>query len=409
MGMSSDHLHNLTCQNLPSLLSSFVDTFVDFSVSGGIFLLPSLPNPDLDSIPCTSNNPLSASPLRTVYPAPSRLVAIGDLHGDLFKTKQALRLAGLIDAGDRWSGGSTTVVQVGDVLDRGGDELKIIYFLEKLKREAARNNGRVITMNGNHEIMNIDGDFRFATLEGLEEFKDWAKWYCVGNDLKKSCDGLDGNFRDLFDGVPNEFLGVKPELLDGIRARIAALRPQGPISQRFLSENHTVVVVGDSIFVHGGLLPKHVEYGLERVNEDVREWIRGVKDRVDKDLVKGSNSIVWTRKFSNHIPKESDCSTLEHVLNTIPGARRMIMGHTIQNGITGACGERAIRIDVGMSRGCGNGLPEVLEITEESGIRVLTSNPLYARNYGGYFDAHQEGRNGFFVPERGHKQVEVNA
>ncbi|CAN0891722.1 Shewanella-like protein phosphatase 2 [Linum grandiflorum] len=57
----------------------------------------------------------------------------------------------------------------------------------------------------------------------------------------------------------------------------------------------------------------------------------------------------------------------------------MIMGHTIQEGgINAICENRAIRIDVGMSKGCGNGLPEVLEIDgEKSQVRILTSNPLY--------------------------------
>lgn len=45
-------------------------------------------------------------------PAPERLVAIGDLHGDLQKARRALRLAGVVDEKDRWVGGKTVVVQV---------------------------------------------------------------------------------------------------------------------------------------------------------------------------------------------------------------------------------------------------------------------------------------------------------
>ncbi|KAL3506857.1 hypothetical protein ACH5RR_032239 [Cinchona calisaya] len=405
--------NNMTCQNLPSLLSSFVDTFIDFSVSGGLFLLP--PNSNLgpklntDASP-NKVEPILSTPLQTIYPAPTRLVAVGDLHGDLSKSKQALCLAGLINAEDRWCGGSTTVVQVGDILDRGGDELKIMYLFEKLKREAAEDGGTIITMNGNHEIMNIDGDFRYAAPEGLEEFKDWGIWLCVGNDMKRLCDGFGGLIEDPFDGIPHEFSNVKPELFQGIRARLAALKPEGPIAKRFLSRNQTVVVVGDSVFAHGGLLPNHVEYGLEKVNEHVRDWILGVKEKVAGELVKGSNSIVWTRKYSHELAKDCDCSTLEHVLNTIPGVKRMIMGHTIQEGgINGACSNRAIRIDVGMSKGCGNGLAEVLEINENSQIKILTSNPLYQKNSENLRANPQDGHEPFILPKHGQKQVEVQA
>ncbi|MFS8007966.1 putative protein-tyrosine-phosphatase [Helianthus anomalus] len=145
------------CKNIPNLVSSFVDTFIDFTVAG--IFLPDPPFP-----------PFS----QTTYPPPDRLIVVGDLHGDLSKTQQALRLTGLIDAGDRWSGGAATLVQVGDVLDRGGEELKIVYFLEKLKRQAVKDGGNVITMNENHEILNVDRNFYSTDPYWLEEFRNWA-------------------------------------------------------------------------------------------------------------------------------------------------------------------------------------------------------------------------------------------
>ncbi|CAL5414178.1 unnamed protein product [Camellia sinensis] len=385
---------HITCKNLPHLLSSFIDTFVDFTVSG--LFLPPNPNP----------NPS----LQTTYPSPDRLIAIGDLHGDLQKSKQALRLARLIDPSDRWIGGSATLVQVGDVLDRGGDEIKILYFLEKLKRQAAEVGGKIVTMNGNHEIMNIDGDFRFVTKSALDEFRVWADWYCVGNSMKSLCDGLEKP-KDLYRGLPLVFPNLKQEISDGVRARFAALRPEGPISSRFLANNLTIVVVGDSVFVHGGLLPSHVDYGLDRINEEVRDWISGLKESVSKNLIRGRNSVVWLRKFSQELAQHCDCSTLEHVLATIPGAKRMIMGHTIQeSGINGVCENRAIRIDVGMSKGCINGLPEVLEINGNSELRVLTSNPIYQKRYeSSVVESNTKEGLGLLIPEHGPKQVEVKA
>nr|XP_043622958.1 shewanella-like protein phosphatase 2 [Erigeron canadensis] len=370
------------CTNLPNIVSSFIDTFVDFTVSS-IFL------PDPPSPPFT----------QTTYLAPARLVAVGDLHGDLDKAKQALNLAGLIDANDNWSGGSSTLVQVGDGLDRGGEELKILYLFEKLKRQAVKIGGNVITMNGNHEIMNLDGNFYCTLPSGLDEFQHWADWFCIGNNMKRLCKGLE-NPTDLYKGIPLSFPGVKQEYVNGFRARIAALRPRGPIATRFLSKNLTVLVVGESVFVHGGILPHHVAYGLEQINNNVRDWIMGLKDNVSADLVRSRGSVVSLRKYSTKVPEDCDCSMLEHALATIPGARRLIMGHTIQKGgINGACDNRAIRIDVGMSKGCINGLPEVLEITENSNLRILTSKA-----------ADQLKRHDFVIPEKhGTQEVQVEA
>lgn len=303
------------------------------------------------------------------------------------------------------------VVQVGDVLDRGGEELKILYFLEKLKREAERSGGKILTMNGNHEIMNVEGDFRYVNKEGLEEFQVWLDWYCLGNKMKSLCSGLDKP-KDPYQGIPMSFPGAREDCFEGLRARIAALRPQGPIAKRFLSKNLTVAVVGDSVFVHGGLLAEHIEYGLERINEEVREWINGLRGgRYAPGYCRGGNSVVWLRKFSDEMAHKCDCSALEHALSTIPGVKRMIMGHTIQEaGINGVCDNKAIRIDVGMSKGCSDGLPEVLEIRKDSGVRIVTSNPLYKENPNSHLaNDSQMGLGVLVPPENVPKQVEVKA
>ncbi|KAF5733945.1 Calcineurin-like metallo-phosphoesterase superfamily protein [Tripterygium wilfordii] len=409
------------CKTMPELVASFVDTFVDFSV-GGIFLPPSNPNltPNSASQVSFPTDPSPApQPLQTRYPAPDRLIAIGDLHGDLEKSKQAFRLAGLIDGSDRWTGGSAAVVQVGDVFDRGGEELKILYFLEKLKREAVRSGGYLITINGNHEIRNVEGNFGYATKAGLEEFRAWGFWFLAGNQIKDLCRGLEKQ-KDPFQGIPSVIPGVKEEYQHGFRARIAALRPDGPIARRFLSKNLTVAVVGDSVFVHGGVLADHVNYGLERINEEVSNWLNGLMGKSDPAHCKGRNAVIRSRKFSDDSKTSCDCSALEHVLATIPGAKRMIMGHTIQKfGINGVCDNRAIRIDVGMSKGCTNGLPEVLEINGNSELQVLTSNPLYqnkSKSYLGadrkqgsntYLGADRKQEPGVLLPE--HKEVAVEA
>ena len=48
-----------------------------------------------------------------------RIVAIGDVHGDADAFLALLRRTGLVDESRHWTGGRATLVQTGDVLDRG--------------------------------------------------------------------------------------------------------------------------------------------------------------------------------------------------------------------------------------------------------------------------------------------------
>lgn len=109
------------CKQVPSLFSSFVDAFVDYAV-GGQILRKSVSSPSVDDL--NALDPVYAKldeappivikeeEIQTWVPAPKRLVAIGDLHGDLAKARAALQVAEVIDEHDRWVGGQTVVVQV---------------------------------------------------------------------------------------------------------------------------------------------------------------------------------------------------------------------------------------------------------------------------------------------------------
>ena len=65
------------------------------------------------------------------------LCAIGDMHGDLDHALAALRLCGAVDADGAWVGGGMTVVQTGDVVDRGNASVPTLHMLWGLRRQAA--------------------------------------------------------------------------------------------------------------------------------------------------------------------------------------------------------------------------------------------------------------------------------
>jgi hypothetical protein len=282
---------------------------------------PALPAPSSNASSPAGPAPMSA---RIARPGAPRIVAIGDLHGDLDAARKVLRLAGAIDANDAWAGDKLVVVQTGDQIDRGDDDRKILELFERLQREAKAKGGEVIALNGNHELMNVAADFRYVT---------------PGSD----------------------------EAFGGRAERQAAFAPGGTFA-KMLAERPIFVKVGDSVFVHGGILPKHVAYGLDRLNDETRAWLTASAGARLPTAVMAEDGPVWTRTYSA-APSREDCATLGKALAQM-GAKRMIMGHTVQRGgISSACDEKAWRIDVGMSRFY-QGPIEALEITGDT-IKVL--------------------------------------
>lgn len=267
------------------------------------------------------------------YPGVERLVAIGDLHGDLEAARTALRLAGAVNDEDRWIGGDLTIVQTGDILDRGDDAMEILDLLENLDGQARAVGGGIHLLNGNHELMNVKLDMRYTSVGAFVDF--------------------------LPDAQPDPEAATAQDVVDGLAERILAMRPGGPLALRF-AERNVVSIVGDTVFVHGGVLPHIAEYGIERLNQEAREWIRG--DRLcQPPLLLASDGPVWARHYSDE-PDAEDCRLLEITLEKL-GAERMVVGHTVQSGgISSACGGRVWRIDVGMAEHYG-GSPAVLDLS----------------------------------------------
>jgi hypothetical protein len=277
-------------------------------------------------------------------PAVPRIVALGDLHGDLAATRAALRLAGATDEGGRWAGGTLVLVQTGDEIDRGDHDRAIIDLFDRLADEARAAGGAVHALNGNHEIMNVQGDFRYVTEGSFKEF--------------------DGS---TFADPSSPVLGRVPERA---RARAAAFAPGGPYAKK-LAARPVILMVGDTVFAHAGVLPAHARYGAGKINREVQAWMSGAT-QTPPAAVTAEDGPVWTRRYGPTDLGPDDCEVLGRALGAL-GARRMVVGHTVQKGgITSACGDRVWRIDVGMSAYYG-GRPEALEIAGES-VRILKRN-----------------------------------
>jgi len=276
-------------------------------------------------------------------PAAERIVAIGDLHGDVSALRAVLRLAGAIDPRDKWIGKDLVVVQTGDQLDRGDDEPQIIELLTRLESEAQAAGGAVHVLNGNHEVMNVQADFRYVTADGFHDFS--------------------GGHPDAL----HERLSASaaPEQ----RGRTAAFLPGGELARR-LAPQPIVIQIGGNVFVHGGVLEQHVRYGLGHLNQQTSAWMAGAPSEPAPQSLTSQRAPIWVRDYSDGTPASDRCAELSRVLTAL-SAQRMIVGHTVQQqGINSACDGKVWRIDVGLSRFYG-GKPSVLEIRGEQ-IRALT-------------------------------------
>jgi len=103
--------------------------------------------------------------------APSRrVVAIGDVHGEIDGLVNILREAELIDANGDWSGGDAILVQTGDLVDRGAGIRQVMDLMMKIQQQAPDQGGEVIVLMGNHESMALLGDVQDASPEILASF-----------------------------------------------------------------------------------------------------------------------------------------------------------------------------------------------------------------------------------------------
>jgi hypothetical protein len=127
------------------------------------------------------------------------------------------------------------------------------------------------------------------------------------------------------------------------------------------------VVVGNTVYVHAGLLPEHMERGLDALNRQASAWGRsGEVPKVFRDP-RGPLLIPdYTYAF---VPKPT-CERLSKVLRSLM-VDRLVAAHALQKGgISAACNRRLYRVDVGLSRPGRAGRLEVLEVTP-AGARTL--------------------------------------
>jgi hypothetical protein len=206
--------------------------------------------------------------------ATPRIVAVGDVHGDLAAFKTILAEAGVLDASGAWAGGETVLVQVGDLIDRGPSMRGTLDFVMALEQAASKHGGRVVSLLGNHEVMNITGDLRYVVPANYAEFADARSekrraeaWLQVEN-LRKRRAGKLGQPEPPSEPQAREvWLQAHPP---GFLEHQQAFGPDGTYG-RWLRARPALFVAEGSAFLHGGLAPPFAGASLEEIDRRVHE------------------------------------------------------------------------------------------------------------------------------------------
>lgn len=302
-----------------------------------------------------------------VVPAPlpaqpqPRIIAVGDLHGDFQAWSTIARAAGITDARGHWNGGKTTLVQLGDIVDRQPDSLRIIRNLQQLQKEAPRKGGRVVVVLGNHEAMNLLGDFRYTTPGEYAAFVDEQSVARRDRVYELNRAAIEAAFRARDpklapDAIRQQWMAQTP--LGWVEHKLA-WQPSGELG-KWAVRNPAVVKVGTTLFVHGGLSAEYAALGIDEVNRRVAAAMAAADDSPTSVLTAPLGPL-WYRGLAGRDPDAealrpnvAQRPTIEQELTAIlaaTGAKRIVIGHTpILSGIAIANEGRLARIDTGISR-----------------------------------------------------------
>jgi hypothetical protein len=242
-------------------------------------------------------------------------VVIGDLLGDAGRSDRALSLAGVISPDGHWTGGSTVVVQLGDLILPGPDTKIVLERWMALAEEASAAGGRVVALFGDHEALDLLGEWKQIAPADYRAFGDPA-------------------------------------------ARMDALSAEQPLG-RWLRGRDVAVSIDGTVFAHGGISERWAKADPALLSSQTRAAIA----RTGPEFVLGPEGPLRYRGFVKSDAVDA-CGEVERTRSEL-GAERLVVGHGSppSGGPESRCGGRLLW--VGKQDG-----PAVVEIAA-TGIREI--------------------------------------
>jgi len=263
------------------------------------------------------------------YPLPDSLITISDIEGNFDVFVKMLLGLGVINKDLSWDYGKNHLVLVGDFFDRGQEVFNCLWLVYKLEQEAEMAGGRVHFIMGNHEQLNLLGDYRY-----LHE-----KYKTVCRRIK----------------IPyEEWLSERSVIGDWLRHK------------------NCMEKIGDNLFVHGGLNPEMAEKGwsVEKVNQLFRIAMSSSRDslKTESQFITGGNGPLWYRGMSLQELRQGQVDTIVSAF----GVQRVVVGHTIVDAedISWLYGGRVVNIDLYHAANLKKDILRVLLITKDGCFEI---------------------------------------
>ena len=251
-----------------------------------------------------------------------KIFVVSDVEGNFPFFEKLLKSNKIIDDKFNWTFGNNHLVLLGDFFDRGTQVFESLWLIYKLEAEAEKQGGKVHFILGNHDIMNLEGDFRYV-----------KKKYLI------NADSLNLEYKNWISG--NSELGT------------------------WLRSKNVVEKINNKLFLHAGLSPNIVKTGksLEDINIIISKNINIKPTTEELKLLKNQESPYWYRGYftSQDGYRQVTQKEIDNICNYYK-INHIIVGHTPVDEIKTYYNKKVIGIDVLRENEIGKNTPSALII-----------------------------------------------
>lgn len=273
-------------------------------------------NKDKDEFSFTLQPKLTTPP--STYEQPDKVLAISDIEGNFNAFYSLLRGNGVMNEQYQWTFGDGHLVLVGDFVDRGDNVTQCLWLIYKLEQEAIKYGGQVHYILGNHEVMNLEYDFRY---------------------------------------VNRKYLTLAQQLTGKVYAADAfpLLMSDENVLVQWLKTRNCMEKIGDILYVHAGISEELLKTKLstDEINTTLRNYLNTIDDTVAVSdsrmaLVIGGGGPLWYRGLVKKQTNEYEKAVGRVVNQALRHFRvkKIVIGHTVVREISTDYNGKVVRIDL---------------------------------------------------------------